>query len=406
MNTASPAVAVPTLTDSSANNKQRLESIDLIRGIAMNLMLLDHVRDFFSNVTFNPLDPQKTWLALFLTRRLSNFAAPLFVFLAGISAYILVARGKSKREVSRYLIIRGIWLIILELTLVHVGWTMDPRYHIVNFQAIWTIGWSMIILAGLIHLPMSIIALFGAVNVLLHNLLDKIPLESFGAWKWFWAALHVPTTAHPWPNMDVIVLFPLIPWVGVMALGYVFGQLFFLPAEVRRQWMLRIGMGLMVAFFIIRATNFYGDPRPWSMQAEPLRTAYSFLFCQKYPPSMLYLFIQLGPMILLMPFLEGHSNRFTAQLAMFGRVPLFYYIAHLYVLQLMATVACYFQHGQLQFGFVFFLLPPGNKLPTGYGYNLPGVYLAWLIAALLLFPLCHWFAQLKQRSRNPWLKYL
>ena len=399
-----PDLATRTAPPSLAG--ARLDSVDLLRGLVMLIMALDHTRDFFHSAApfFDPTDLSKATPALFLTRWITHFCAPVFVFLAGTGAFLSRARGKSRRDLSWFLLTRGAWLILLEVTLVRLGWMFDFSYGYVFVQVIWALGWSMILLAGLIHLPLRVIAGLGLLLIVGHNLLDRFTAASFGRWRALWLILHEPGTLHtgaPFPGgFTFDVRYPLIPWLGVMAVGYAFGRLLELPDERRRKTLYRLGLGLTVAFVIIRATNLYGDPRPWAVQQSPLYTFFSFINCEKYPPSLLYLLMTLGPAIALLPLLERWPGALARFVTTFGRVPLFYYLLHIFLLHLLAVVFNIARYGR-RIGEVF-----ANGLPPDYGFNLLIVYAVWLGAILVLYPPCRWWARLKARRRSAWLSYL
>lgn len=385
----------------------RLDSIDLLRGLVMVIMALDHTRDYFHHdaVFFDPTDLTQTNGALFLTRWITHFCAPVFVFLAGTGAYLSLARGKTKRDLSWFLVTRGLWLIILEVTLIRLGWTFDIAYSFVFVQVIWALGWSMIVLAALLHLPLRAIAGIGLAMIVGHNLLDRIHADTLGNFRLPWMLLHEQGPLHwgapPPGGVTFLVAYPLIPWIGVMAAGYAFGRLMQLPAARRRKTLLWLGLGLTLAFIVLRATNLYGDPRPWTAQQSPLFTFFSFINCQKYPPSLLYLLMTLGPAIALLPLLERWTGALARFFLTFGRVPLFYYLLHIFLLHTLAVCFAFARYGKQMFN-IF----SGSAPPPDFGYNLAVVYLVWLGAVLLLYPPCRWWTRLKQRRRAAWLSYL
>ncbi|HEX8069590.1 MAG TPA: heparan-alpha-glucosaminide N-acetyltransferase domain-containing protein [Pyrinomonadaceae bacterium] len=387
--------------------RTRLDSVDILRGLVMVIMALDHTRDYFHNAAFqfDPTDLTRTNAPLFFTRWITHFCAPVFVFLAGTGAFLSLGRGKTKRELSWFLVTRGAWLILLEVTLVRLGWTFDVRYHFIWVQVIWVLGWSMIILAGLIHLPSWLLTAFGAVLVAGHNLLDRVRAADFGHFDLLWQFLHEQGAQHwgaPPPNgFTFMIAYPLVPWVGVMALGYSFGRLLQLPEARRRRTLFRLGLALTLAFIILRATNLYGDPQPWSAQSTPGFTLLSFINCQKYPPSLLYLLMTLGPAIMLLPLLERWTGAVARFFLTFGRVPLFYYLLHVPVIHVL-VVAC----AVARYGPQVLQVDASQGPPPGWGYPLAVVYLVWLVTVLLLYPLCRRWARLKQRNRSAWLSYL
>jgi len=399
---------------------RRVDSIDLLRGIVMVIMMLDHTRDFVHNAAlqFDATDLSRTNVALFLTRWITHYCAPVFVFLAGTGSYLQLARGKSKAELSRFLVTRGLWLIFLELTIVKLGVFLNPDIRFLGFlQVIWVIGVSMIILAALIYLPKSVIAAFGLLMIALHNLLDTIRVEGWhgpgtpapGIGEKLWIVLHQAFYAFPIvsePSPVVAVIYPLIPWVGVMAAGYVFGALYQLDAQRRRRLLLIIGGAATLLFIVIRAINIYGDPNKWSQQKNFVFTVLSFVNTTKYPPSLLFLLMTLGPAILALALFEaltsdGPIRKFFVT---FGRVPLFFYILQWFTAHFISIIlhlafgkpASWLWQSPLNFG----------QPHPGIGFNLGVVYLSWIIGVLILYPLCRWFADVKQRRREWWLSYL
>jgi uncharacterized membrane protein len=402
---ADPAAASSSVA-SESSTKLRLESIDLLRGIVMIIMALDHVRDFFMPTNFAPTDLDQTWAALFFTRWITHFCAPVFVFLAGTSAYLMWAKGKSPAALSKFLLTRGIWLVFLEITVVRFGWLLNLNFQDTTLQVIWAIGWSMVTLAALVHLPLWLIATFGFANVFLHNLLDKVVVDNPGLTKVLWTILHKEGSIDLSANTHFYVAYPLIPWIGVIALGYVFGQVFSQSATDRYKTLLYIGLATIATFVILRFTNLYGDPDSWEVQKNGLYTFLSFINCAKYPPSLLYLLMTLGPAITLLAFLERPLGAITTPFITFGRVPLFYYILHLPLIRGLAFINGYWQLGHFQWKLLPWEAPANIPIPPEYGYNLPGVYIVWISIILILWPGCRWFAAVKQRSRNPWLSYL
>lgn len=416
-------------------SKRRIDSIDLLRGIAMVVMMLDHTRDFVHSAAyqFEPTDLSQTNVALFFTRWITHFCAPIFVFLAGTGAYLQFARGKSKRDLSRFLISRGLWLIVLEFTLVRFGATFSLDYTSqgLMMQVIWVLGVSMIVLAALIHLPLRVVAGFGILMIALHNLLDRFhvqswqppngPVPSYGA-KLF-IILHQPFEPFPIAGLHspaVFVLYPLIPWIGVMAAGYAFGAIYQWDAARRRKLLRRLGTAATLLFVVLRAINLYGDPSPWLRQSRTALSVLSFLNTTKYPPSLLFLLMTLGPTLLALSWFESSSKEnktkpsFTVGLlprggmrnffVTFGRVPLFFYLLQWPTAHLIA-VALHFATGK-PWRWMFDSLPGVNAPPPGVGFNLAAVYACWLVGVLLLYPLCRWFAAVKARRRDWWLSYL
>jgi uncharacterized membrane protein len=292
----------------------------------MLLMALDHTRDFFGSSAMNPRDVNDP--ALFLTRWVTHFCAPVFIFLAGISAFLYGSRGRRKRELSRFLFTRGAWLVLIELTVVMFGWTFNAAFDFFVLQVIWAIGWSMIALAWLIYLPRGVIATLALVIIAGHNLLDGIEANRFRDFRWLWLLLHEPGFLSPVSGVKVFALYPLIPWIGVMAAGYAFGPML-LPERQRRSWLLGSGVLLVGVFVGLRAVNVYGDPAQWLAQEGWVASLLSFINCEKYPPSLLYLAMTLGPALIALGVFERVRGKVSQWLITFGRVPFLYYVAHI-----------------------------------------------------------------------------
>lgn len=366
-------------------------AIDVLRGAVMVLMAIDHVRDFFSSAHGDPTDLDHTTPGLFVTRVITHFCAPVFCLLAGTGAYLSGARGKSKRELSWFLFTRGLWLVLMELTLVRFGWTFDLGYHFTPLQVIWSLGWSMVVLAALVHLPTWAIGAFGLAMIAAHNALDGF--HAHGA-LW-WQILHEPfkriTLAD---GHHALIIYPLVPWIGVMAAGYAMGALVDTTPELRVRRLHAMGFGLVALFVLLRAWGGYGDARPFEHERTALFTAFSFVNTTKYPPSLLYLAMTLGPSLVVLALLEHRRGPVAQKLATFGRVPMFFYLLHLPLIHGAAGVVAFARYGARAFTF-----GPMN-LPDDYGFGLPGVYLAWALVVIALYPLCAWFAALKQRRRD------
>ncbi len=379
----------------------RLESIDVVRGVIMILMALDHARDFFGNSGLNPTDPATTTIPLFFTRWITHFCAPVFFLLTGTGAYLSL-RKKSKRELSRFLFTRGLWLIFLELVVSRcLGWQFNFDYHVVFIIVLWALGWAMIVLSALLYLPTPVVAAFGLLMIATHNLFDSVRSSS-----WLWTILHSPNFLLNEPGRTVFVGYPLIPWIGVTAAGYGLGQIYSWPAERRRPFLLRLGLGLSTGFVILRAINIYGDPQRWSTQKSAVFTVLSFLNTTKYPPSLLYLLMTLGPAMLFLWAVDTGTPRWLRPALIIGRVPMFYYLLHVPLIHLIAIAVCYARYGQVHW---MFESPSMGQFPItqppGWGYSLPFVYLIWAVVVLTLYPLCRWFAGLKQRRSEAWLSY-
>jgi uncharacterized membrane protein len=386
--------------DTAANARPRLDSIDLLRGLVMVLMALDHTRDFFGASGMNPRDVADP--ALFLTRWITHYCAPIFILLAGTSAYLYGARGRSTAEISRFLITRGFWLMLLEFTIVRLGWTFDMGLDHFVTQVIWAIGASMVVLAGLVWLPRAAISAIGLAVIVGHNAFDGVTASDFGAYGWIWNFLHEPKLLTLAPGSQLYALYPLIPWAGVMAAGYALGPVFLLDAKVRRRLLLDLGAAITVAFVVLRLSNVYGDPAPWAVQETGLSTVLSVLNVEKYPPSLLYLMMTLGPALMLLALFERVRGDLAQWITTFGRVPLLYYVAHIFLIHALAVVLALVAIGDATW--LIGGLPSAK--PADYGLPLPGVYAVWLMVVVALYPLCAWFAQLKRRRSEWWWSYL
>jgi len=377
----------------------RLASIDTLRGLVMIVMALDHTRDFFTGGGFNPRDVTDT--ALFLTRWVTHFCAPTFIFLAGISAYLYGFQRKNTGEVSRFLLTRGLWLVLVEFTAVRLGWSFDLHFNYFVAQVIFAIGVSMVALALFVHLPRAAIGFIGLAMIAGHNAFDGIKAEQLGAAAPLWHFLHQPGLFAITPGVKFIVLYPLIPWIGVMAAGYALGPVFTQERSARVQQLFMLGAAVTLGFFILRATNLYGDPVPWAIQDSLLATVLSFINCEKYPPSLLYLSMTLGPVLMLVAALELRGP-IADWIATFGRVPFFYYVVHIFLLHALAIAFAWATIGDI--GWLFGSM--AGRKPAAYGLSLAGIYAVWLAVVVALYPLCRWFAGLKRRRAEWWWSYL
>ena len=388
----------------------RINNLDLLRGIVMVLMALDHVRDFFHfGMLFggNPTDLATTTPVLFFTRWITHFCAPVFIFLAGTSAF-LYGRTRSTAQLSRFLWTRGLWMIIVELVIVNFGWQFDPLFRLNLLGVFWAIGVSMLALAALVHLPHRAILIIGLAIVGLHNLLDHAPVPETGAIGFLFDLLHRDNYVRYADDRVLLMLYPVLPWIGTMALGYAFGRLYTpeVPSAQRKHTLLRLGSGVVLFFIGLRALNVYGDLRPWTDQQTPMFDLLAFLNTTKYPPSLLYLSMTLGPALLFLGWTEGRSFRWGGPITVFGRVPFFYYMLHIYLIHALSTVAMVLQGHDLSDG----SMNPA-KVESGMyddrGYPLWVVYGVWvLVVAALYFP-CRWYARYRaQHKEKWWLSYL
>jgi uncharacterized membrane protein len=376
----------------------RTRSIDLLRGAVMVLMVLDHSRDFFVGLAKSPTDLATTTLPLFFTRWVTHFCAPVFVLLAGVSAR-LYADKRGLPAARRFLASRGLWLIVLELTIVRFAWIPEPFYRFILLQVIWTLGWAMLALAALSFLPVRVVAALGLVIALGHNLLDPLDRGSFGTLEPVWNLLHERSMLKL-GGRRVFVSYPVLPWIGVAAAGFGLGGWFAKPSLERQRWLMRAGLAACALFVLMRALNLYGNPKPWLEQARgPIFTVLSFLNCEKYPPSAAFLLMTLGPALVALAWLERVPSRALEPVAIFGRVPLFFYVAHLYLLRVVAIPLAI-----ARFGKSAIMPPPGHA--GSPEYPLWAGYLAWVVALIVLYPACRWFARKKAESKSPWLSYL
>lgn len=388
----------------------RIQSIDVLRGIVMIIMALDHTRDFFHVGAFqgpDPLDPATTNPALYFTRWITHLCAPTFVFLAGTSSY-LVGLRKSRSDLSGFLIKRGIWLILMEVFIVNLGLTFNPLYNLTVFQVIWAIGISMVILGLLVRLPFPVILTIGLIIVLGHNALDYPEIAHRYNLNFWWDLIHgARFDVYPFaPGHVLLIIYPFLPWTGLMIMGYCAGKLFAadFPVLQRRKILLYTGSGLIVFFFLIRFINAYGDPVPWSSQANALRTAYSFFNVTKYPPSLMYMSITIGISLLVLVAIENVQNKVTEFAKVFGRVPFFYYVLHFYLIHIITVVAFYLSG----YGAKDIVDPqvPFLFRPATFGFPLWAVYLIWISVILILYPLCKRYNKYKSTHHQWWLSYV
>ena len=390
-------------TSASTTIRPRFDSIDLLRGLIMILMALDHVRDFFTNAHYNPLDLSQTSVQLFLTRWITHYCAPVFVFLAGTGAFLSMGRGKSKNDVSKFLFTRGLWLILLELTLVRMGWSFSLWDKLLIGQVIWAIGCSMVFLSFLIYLPFKGLAAFSLLMILAHNLFDGITPEQFGSFSWLWIILHVFSPINLGGEYQFFSAYPLIPWIGVMAAGYCFGALYNLEPDKRIKILFRIGTGMILGFILLRFFDFYGDANKWNAQKNFIFTILDFIDTTKYPPSLLFIMMTLGPAILFLSFLERIKNFEKINFfIVFGRVPLFYYLLHIPLIHLLAVLVANatginpsFMFGSYPFFWQF-----------NWGYSLPIVYFVWVVVIIGIYPVCSIYNNYKRKKKSKWLSYL
>lgn len=386
--------------------RARIESVDLLRGVIMILMALDHTRDYFG-APVNPTDIATTTVPLFFTRWVTHFCAPVFFLLTGTGAF-LALRRRSISGLSRFLLTRGLWLIFLEFVLVRgLGWQFNFDYHLTVLTVLWALGWAMIVLSALVWLPASAVGAIGAAVIIAHNLFDGVQASSLGAFAPLWTALHAPGVLWTNGTHTLFAAYVLIPWIGVTAVGYSLGQVYRWEPERRRHFLQQMGIALVVAFLALRAVNLYGDPSRWSHQRSEVFTALSFINTTKYPPSLLYLLMTLGPALLFLRAVDGRTPRALHPALVFGKVPMFYYVLHIVLVHLLAVAACLVRYGSAHW---MFESPTLDKYPItqppGWPAPLPVVWLIWMSVVLLLYPVCRWFAGVKRRRTDWWLSYL
>lgn len=426
---AAPPAAVPV-------TRPRLDAVDWLRGLVMVVMALDHVRDFWGDLSFDAIDPHQTTLRHFFTRWVTHLCAPTFVFLTGVGVYLARRRGMTRPQLAWFLLTRGLWLVFLEWTFLRIFWVQfDFTYEFIPGGVIWAIGASLVLLAPLIFLPDWLITLLGLLLIVGHNATDNVLPEQFGDWAWVWKVLHFqgpivvipPDPATGFKGVTFWPAYKIIPWVGVIMAGYGFGRVLLFDRPRRQCWTVGLGLALTVAFFLVRGDSRYGDPTPWRTTPDPERlakiaewrakapsppttwsplserefAALSFLNCEKYPPSLSYLLMTLGPALLLLAAFDRPPGWLGRVLITFGRVPLFYYLLHLPLIVGGAALAYVVAHAFGAYGsFDEYLRAGGHQIP------LWAVYLLWLLVVTILYFPCRWYAEVKRRSRNPWLSYL
>lgn len=404
--------AMETTEIAAAAAMGRIQSVDALRGAIMMLMAIDHIRDFVarSAMLFLPTDLSRTTPAIFFTRWITHFCAPVFMLTAGTGASLWMTRGRhTKGELSRFLITRGLWIILLEMTVLRVILFSQVTYHgsFIILLILWAIGVSMIALAALIYLPPPWLAATSVAIVALHNLLDPVRDATFGRAAWLWDVLH-QQNVFSLLGLRFAIAYPVLPWIGVMAGGYCLGQVFLWDPSRRQRFLFRLGFAMSAAFVLVRFVNGYGDPSPWQHQRTVLFTLLSFLNTTKYPPSLDFILMTLGPALVALAWLDRRTFSAENPLLVFGRVPFFYYVLHLTLAHLIAIIMNFVRYGPARF---LLLAPPSMGTPrklflSDYGYPLWVVYAVWIVVLALLYPACLWFARLKRRRHDWWLSYL
>jgi uncharacterized membrane protein len=400
----------------------RLTCIDALRGLVMIFMALDHTREYFGDLRLVPedLSAPDACPGLFLTRWITHFCAPTFMFLAGVSAWMYGRKVQNKRKLAVFLFTRGTWLIFLEFTVIYFGWMQSIGIAPPMFIVIAAIGASMIALSALIFLPYWLLVGLGVGIVLLHNLLDVY--QASGDFAWVWMFIHESGYYEPW---NFIIGYPILAWVGVITLGYVFGRILELERASRRRLCVGIGAGCCLAFVILRGFNLYGEPTPWTDQTSYVFGILSILNCTKYPPSLAFLLMTLGPALIVLAAFDrapapadssNSSNSILSRLRsggmkvllVFGQVPLFYYVVHLYLIHSSSRLWYWIARGEpisgLQVAYSTFF--HNQDWPSIYGFGLPVIYTAWVLMLLILFPLCLWFRERKRKGKSWFWSYL
>lgn len=386
----------------------RVDSIDILRGLVMIIMALDHTRDYFhiSAWTQDPLDLATTTPALFLTRWITHFCAPIFTFLAGTSVWFQSMK-KDKKELSSFLIKRGTWLVIVEIVVFNFAFSFDPSYSIIALQTIWAIGVSMIFLGLLIWLPFRVILAIGLIIVLGHNSLDFYEASNKGGFSLLYSIIHRPGFFSLNKEHGLFVFYPMLPWLGVMLLGYCFGKLFTdYSGQQRIRAITRLGLGVIAFFILLRGINIYGNPGTWSQQDSLLYTVFSFVNTQKYPPSLLYSAMTIGPGIVFLGYFEKAKNAVTDLIVVYGRVPFLYYFLHFFLIHFLCMIFFLFRGHKFSEGIYEGPNMIPNFIVTTEGYSLGVVYLIWIGVIIILYPVCKWFSDYKKANRKWWLSYL
>lgn len=425
------AVPVSASPPSQTRTTSRISSMDIVRGIVMVLMAIDHVRVYSGQPAGGPT------FGIFFTRWITNFVAPIFVFLAGTAIFLHGNRLASRAALSWFLLTRGAWLIFLELTFLRVAWTFNFDFaHYLLAGVIWMFGWCMVIMAVAVRLPLIVNGIVGIAIIALHNLTDifSVAIQNwFGdsGPNWFLQLLYFGGAIKIGVSGPrLFILYVIVPWIGVVMAGYAFGPIMKLPADRRRAISLKLGVALTAAFILLRTLNMYGDPRPWKHPAPlpavgssasssaPATTApqrpapprvpavFSFLGTTKYPASLSFLLMTLGPMFLMLSFAESWRGKIVDILTIFGRVPMFYYLLHIPLIHAAACTVSLVREGHID-KWLFANHPVAvGPAPAGYMWSLGLLYLVYAICVTLLYFPCRWFADLRARRKSKWLSYL
>jgi uncharacterized membrane protein len=408
-----------TVSSSAAPRRDRLASVDALRGFVMIIMALDHVRDFIHRgaMSGSPTDLETTTPFLFMTRWVTHICAPVFMFTAGVGAYLYWQRHpaeaghhRSKGQLSWFLVTRGLWLMLLEVTVMRLAYNFNlAQSYPVLLLVLWGLGFSMVVLAALVWIPIPLLSALSVATIVLHHLADGIDARQLG-----WAAplgyLVHQVGGFPFAGYVFITPYPLVPWVAVMALGFCFGRVLELPVEQRQRIIFRLGIVVTMAFLLVRAFNRYGDGAPWSWGETSVETVLWFLNTTKYPPSLAFLLMTLGPALVLFSYFDRVSFSRSNPLIVFGRVPLFYFVLHFLAAHIAAFVLAVLRYGSPALTFMWQPVPsmgaPPNAFPPDFGYDLWVAYAVWIAIVVGLYPICKWFAGVKERNRSWWLSYL
>ena len=389
-------------------NQHRVQSIDILRGLVMIIMALDHVRDFFhvTAMTADPLNPETTYPALFFTRWITHFCAPVFVFLSGVSAR-LAGTKRTPAQLSKFLITRGLWLVLVEIVIVTLGITYNPFYNVIILQVIWAIGTSMILLGLLVRTSVTVIAMIGLLLFFGHNITNYLPIPSGPGGIVYNVLLTTRAVVYSISdNRAIFDLYAVLPWTGIMLLGYVSGYYFLskISPDARKRNLMLLGTGAILLFLLLRFINQYGDPAPWKIQKDNLYSFLSFLNTTKYPPSLMFSLMTLGPALIFLSFLERSQNRLTGIFSVYGKVPFFYYVIHFYLIHLLTVAAFYATgHNNSQ------IIDPNTPFlfrPVNFGFELWTVYLIWIFVVVVLYKPCLWFSRYKKAHKQWWLSYI
>jgi uncharacterized membrane protein len=405
-------VGVTDPPEPSGAPRGRVTSIDALRGIVMILMALDHVRDFVHHeaMVASPTDLARTTPLLFLTRWVTHFCAPVFIMTAGLGAWFWWRRGRSRSQLAGFLLTRGMWLVLLELTVMRLAYNFSVSLEYPVFLLVlWVLGACMIGLALLVWVPPRVMMIAALATIALHNLLDPIAARDLGGAAAVWNLLH-QAGAFRLGQLTVIVGYPLLPWIAVMALGFASGPLFRLAPAERQRILVTAGAAATIGFTALRAWNGYGDPAPWQPQPSPVFTALSFLNTTKYPPSLIFLLMTLGPALIALAWLDRRGLNSWHPLVVLGRAPLFYFVAHFFLAHLAAALLALGRYGGAAWSFIFHPLPsmggPRPLYPESFGYDLWVVYVVWAAIVLALYPACRRVAAWKAGRTEWWVGHL